>query len=205
MQLGVSGKSYLNSNNITFTPGPLRVNLSNPRYFTDGSGKAVYLTGSHTWNNLSDSGAEDPPAPFDYNAYLDFLKTRNHNISKSFMRGYNPIIMDDLSADSAREEARKAAGYTLTYANKMNLAFMTPQNDLSSTAYCLANPGSEYLIYQPVSGSFTLNLLAGKYTYEWFNPNTGTIPLKGTITASDGKGLLKAPFKGDAVLYIHKQ
>ena len=35
---------------------PLRVLSSNPRYFTDGSGKAVYLTGSHTWSNLQDSG-----------------------------------------------------------------------------------------------------------------------------------------------------
>ncbi len=32
--------------------GPLTVCETNPRYFTDGSGKAVYLTGSHTWNNF---------------------------------------------------------------------------------------------------------------------------------------------------------
>ena len=34
--------------------GPLRANPKNPRYFTDGSGKAIYLTGSHTWNNLQE-------------------------------------------------------------------------------------------------------------------------------------------------------
>ena len=32
--------------------GPLRVHPTNPRYFSDGSGKAVYLTRSHTWTNL---------------------------------------------------------------------------------------------------------------------------------------------------------
>lgn len=32
--------------------GPLRPHPHNPRYFTDGSGKAIYLTGAHTWNNL---------------------------------------------------------------------------------------------------------------------------------------------------------
>ena len=32
--------------------GPLRVNSANRRYFTDGSRKAIYLTGSHTWANL---------------------------------------------------------------------------------------------------------------------------------------------------------
>ena len=31
--------------------GPLRVHAQNPRYFADGNGKAVYLTGSHTWAN----------------------------------------------------------------------------------------------------------------------------------------------------------
>ncbi len=33
--------------------GPLRVLPGNPRYFTDGSGKAIYLTASHTWSNLA--------------------------------------------------------------------------------------------------------------------------------------------------------
>jgi hypothetical protein len=34
--------------------GPLRAHPRNPRYFTDGSGKPVYLTGSHHWDNLQD-------------------------------------------------------------------------------------------------------------------------------------------------------
>ena len=39
--------------------GPLRANPANPRYFTDGSGRAIFLTGSHTWANFQDFG----PAP----------------------------------------------------------------------------------------------------------------------------------------------
>ncbi len=45
--------------------GALRIHPTNPRYFTDGSGKAVYLTGSHTWSSLQDLGTSDPPAAFD--------------------------------------------------------------------------------------------------------------------------------------------
>lgn len=59
--------------------GPLRVHPSNPRYFADSEGKAVYVTGSHTWSNLQDMGLSDPPQPFDFNAYLDFLQRHNHN------------------------------------------------------------------------------------------------------------------------------
>jgi hypothetical protein len=38
------------------TRGPLVVSEANPRYFTITSDerKAVYLTGSHVWNNLHD-------------------------------------------------------------------------------------------------------------------------------------------------------
>jgi hypothetical protein len=56
--------------------GPLRVHPTNPRYFTDGSGKAIYLTGSHTWNNLQHNGVYPR---VDYDEYLDFLERHNHN------------------------------------------------------------------------------------------------------------------------------
>lgn len=59
--------------------GPLRVSQANPRYFADASGRTVYLTGSHTWNNLQDMGEADPPPAFDFNGYLDFLERRHHN------------------------------------------------------------------------------------------------------------------------------
>ncbi len=59
--------------------GPLRVHPRNPRYFTDGGGRAIYLTGSHCWQSLQD--LSDRP-PFDYAAYLDMLQEHGHN----FMR-----------------------------------------------------------------------------------------------------------------------
>jgi hypothetical protein len=63
----------------------LRTHPDNPRYFTDGTKqsdgalRAVYRTGAHTWNNLVDMGRSDPPEPFDFNAYLDFLEKHHHN------------------------------------------------------------------------------------------------------------------------------
>ena len=69
--------------------GPLVVSASNPRYLTVAAGdaagrRAVYLTGSHIWNNLHDGmgpGAEcsETPEQMDYPAYLDFLEERGHN------------------------------------------------------------------------------------------------------------------------------
>jgi hypothetical protein len=59
--------------------GPLRVHPDNPRYFTDGSGRAVYLTGSHTWNNIIDMGSSDPPPKFDFDASLKWAEGYGHN------------------------------------------------------------------------------------------------------------------------------
>ena len=59
--------------------GCLRVHPDNPRYFADGSGLAILLTGSHVWNNLVDMGPGYPPPQFDFAAYLKFLEKYNHN------------------------------------------------------------------------------------------------------------------------------
>ena len=64
------------------TNGPLRICPDNPRYFAEADGKAILLTGSHVWYNLVDMEAQDPPKPFDYEAYLDWMGKFDHN----FMR-----------------------------------------------------------------------------------------------------------------------
>jgi hypothetical protein len=66
--------------------GPLAVSERNPRYFTvaEGDGtRAVYLTGSHLWNNLHDGlgpgeACADRPEAMDFGEYLDFLEERGH-------------------------------------------------------------------------------------------------------------------------------
>lgn len=71
-------------------PGPLVVSPDNPRYFAvasrDGAPerRAVYLTGSHIWNNFHDGlgpGREPGPDPErnEYDAYLRFLTDHGHN------------------------------------------------------------------------------------------------------------------------------
>jgi hypothetical protein len=69
--------------------GPLVVSAANPRYFTVATGnaadrEAVYLTGSHIWNNFHDGmgpGADcaEDPEQLDYRAYLAFLTDHGHN------------------------------------------------------------------------------------------------------------------------------
>src|SRR5262249_6377839 len=57
--------------------GPLRKHPTNGRYFTDGSGRAIYLTGSHTWDTFQVWSVAQAPQQ-----YFDLLQANNHN----FMR-----------------------------------------------------------------------------------------------------------------------
>ena len=132
---------------------------------------------------------------------------------KSFLRGLNPIFMDPyqgeiLSAGSKDrwEPVRAALGHTRRFAERISLAAVTPQPDLASTGYCLAQPGREYVVFQPKPGeSFSVDLKAGVYRFEWFDTAKGAAARDGRIEAPDGKREFKAPFTGTAVLYLKAQ
>jgi uncharacterized protein DUF4038/collagenase-like protein with putative collagen-binding domain len=60
---------------------PLRSLPSNPNYFTDGTGKAIYLTGSQTWNTLQDWGTDGSIQPLDFTAFVNMLVAHQHNFT----------------------------------------------------------------------------------------------------------------------------
>jgi hypothetical protein len=103
-------------------------------------------------------------------------------IWKSFCRGLNVLLMEDLSPSPTwQDSARIATGQTRNWSQKIDLAHMVP-SDLTETKYCLANPGQEYLVFQDGSkGEFTVNLsdAPGTFSSEWFSIHTGaTTPWK---------------------------
>jgi len=143
---------------------------------------------------------------------------------ENFAAGNNPVFMDPyltkwqnrnypagstadpdvgLQLDPYWDVIRDAMEATSNYANRMNLVATKPQGGLSSTGFCLANVGSEYLIYQPYAKPFTLSLQAGTYHFEWFDPARNLVAATGDITVSSGDRLFTAPVSGDAVLYLH--
>ena len=130
---------------------------------------------------------------------------------KSFLRGLNPLFMDPYDGevlgrrfDPQWEPVRQSLGHTLRFAERMDLAHMTPQNDLSSTAYCLSQPGVEYLVYQPASEQlFTVQLAPGRYEAEWFDPTKGESTAAPAVEGGAAREF-RAPFAGDVLLYLVK-
>jgi hypothetical protein len=97
-------------------------------------------------------------------------------------------------------------GRTRAYATRMDLAATAPHDALASTGFCLADPGKEYLVYSPEGGEVTVDLSASAESFrvEWMHPIKGTI-IHSEATAGGGKRVLKAPFSGDAVLYLSRK
>jgi hypothetical protein len=126
---------------------------------------------------------------------------------KAFTRGYHYALYDAPFEVPETETAewdmkRRGAGGTVTYANKIDLANMEPSTVVSSTRFALAKAGSEYLVYAPGGGSFTVDVQAGTYDYEWFNTRTAAIVSTGPITTLGRSHSFTPPFDGDAVLYL---
>jgi hypothetical protein len=157
----------------------------------------------------------------------DGLKAQQAWVWKNFLRGNQTLFMDPYLAkittrnnpagessdpyfgtipDPYWETIRLAMGRTRIYATQMNLAACIPQNNLSSTTYCLADPGKEYLVYQPDSSkTFTVDLKSGKYSYEWFNPTSGVVADKGFFETVNGLRNFDVPISGDALIYIKRK
>jgi hypothetical protein len=136
---------------------------------------------------------------------------------KSFCRGHNPVLMEHLpprsfvardhpltSDDSGYAAARKAMGQTRGFAERMDLAAMTPAMELASTRYCLARPGKEYVVYLPDGGGATVDLSAAKgdLDVQWFDPEREKHVAGARTILGGGVRELKAPFAGAAVLHL---
>ncbi|NJL30735.1 MAG: hypothetical protein HC898_03385 [Phycisphaerales bacterium] len=72
----------MKASKLLSTHAPLSVHSKNPRYFDDGTGKAILLSGSHTWSTIVDRGETYPPPRFDFDGFLDMLQERGHNFTR---------------------------------------------------------------------------------------------------------------------------
>ena len=126
---------------------------------------------------------------------------------KSFTRGHNPIYITPQTGYaggfSHYPEIENALGHAKRLADRTDLSYLVPSNDLASTGYCLASPNIEYVVYQPNNSTFTVTLPARNFDYEWINPNTGVTTEQGTFRATSGNRTFTLPSgHSSGVLYL---
>ena len=131
---------------------------------------------------------------------------------KAFVRGHNPIFMDPYDNSVLAkgppedwEPLRHAMGHTRRLAERLDLVKMAPHDELASTKYCLANPGSEYVVYLPTGGELEVDLTksTGQFIAEWIHPTQGMVQ-KGEPLQGGAKRAVKSPWSSDAVLYLKR-
>jgi uncharacterized protein DUF6298/collagenase-like protein with putative collagen-binding domain len=153
---------------------------------------------------------EDPPATTgrqivvsDTDHHL-LAKATMSWVWKSFLRGEHPILMENELAWDL-EPVRKAMGHARALAERIDLAAMTPQAALTETAYCLANPGVEYLVYGHNAGTFWVDLSSGSgrtFTVEWIDPRTGEVVPGSGVLGGNARQFFSSPLR-DAGAVLH--
>lgn len=129
---------------------------------------------------------------------------------RAFTRGDNVLYMDDpwlqwSEAFTEPVQSRTAAAQIAHYAGRLaNLALCVPNGALASTNYCLANPGVEYVVYQPSAGSFTVDLSASTrtYTVEWLDTATGLRLPGPNVVGGSAAHTLVPPFGAGVVAFL---
>ena len=64
---------------------PLQTLASNPRFLTDGTGKAVYLAGINGWQTFEDFNTTSPPPAYNWVADLDEATTNGYNFIRLWL------------------------------------------------------------------------------------------------------------------------
>jgi len=140
---------------------------------------------------------------------------------KGLLSGLNLLLMDPYTPpdtgmgvpgdyrfrDPAWRQARRALGFARSLAALVNLEAMRPRPDLASSGYCLAHPagpGAAYLVYAPDRGPLSVDLsqARGRLAVEWLRADAGVLVSADSVTGGAPR-TFRAPFHGDAVLYIH--
>ncbi len=135
---------------------------------------------------------------------------------RTFTRGHSINAVDgdpEQGSDWVTPDDSATMQVMARYVDMVDLGEMRPHDHLSTTRYCLANPGHAYIVYQPTAGfeggshgfPFELQVEAGWYQFEWFNPEFNQIIQKGTMQAESGISTFTPPFSDHAVLFLWKE
>jgi hypothetical protein len=187
--------------------------------YRGGSNQALFDSPAD-WISPNGEGGynEDPPAATGSKVIItdtDHLWGIGGNrqwVWKSFFRGLNPIFMDPYngkvlergSGTDWAEEVRLALGYTRQIAGRADLARFVPAGELSSSGFCLADHGREYMVYVPEGQPVTLDLehVSGRFVSSWFSAVDGT-ERSGREIEGGSQVTLSSPFKeGDAMVWL---
>ncbi len=190
--------------------------------YRGGSNKVLFDSPADWISPNQDGGYRDNPPPADGSKVI--LTDTDHLwgiggawqwVWKSFLRGLNPIFMDPYEGMILQrnfepawgDPLRRSMGHALRWSRRVDLASLTPHGELSSSGYCLAQPGVEYLIYVPERKEVSVDLSSaeGTFALEWFDPGAGQGVQARSIKGGEQVTLISPlPFP-DVLVYLKRE
>jgi hypothetical protein len=103
---------------------------------------------------------------------------------------------------------RRGMKQTSQYAARCDLRRSVPHSAVSSTGYCIAEPGSQYLTMAPRGGTFTVDLSAGlgrNFRVEWLKISDGSVSMAPAVGGGSGSQSFSSPFGNSASVLLLNQ
>ncbi len=194
---------------------------------------ATFLQQHNPWHRLVSVHGTTGDFSFPNESWADYMDIQSGNdagYARVHAMGLSnrnladkPLINEEFGLGDETDELRKRAwaAFTAGAAGSGTGAFlrplaaftqmvpferMAPHDELvtSGNAYCLADPGSSYVVYLYDGGQVTLDLsgATGSLNVTWFDPRTGTESDGGQVTGGSAQ-TFTAPGAGDFALSIH--
>jgi hypothetical protein len=92
------------------------------------------------------------------------------------------------------------------FARTVPFHLMEPSDQLvvSGSAYCMAEPGVNYVVYFPQGGTIQLDLseASGSFLAQWFDPQTGAWSNAGTVNAGGNVSFVSPSGDDDMALWL---
>jgi len=140
--------------------------------------------------------------------HYTFHADAGQETERTGIMGYDPYVPSGDKGMYKRDWLGHASRFFNQYLE--NLDPMAPHNELcDSGAYCLADPGREYVVYSKIgsSATFTLNLAAGAgktFDCRFYNPRNGSFQSTFQVAGGATQSFTK-PNSDDWVLHVLRQ
>ena len=105
------------------------------------------------------------------------------------------------------DATRQAMGHARKLSEQIDLATLTPLPNLASTGYCLANPGTAYLVYHPRNAprELSIQFQIGRYRLSWLDASSGKRVSETSFPATGVPQSINCPIPDAALLIAQSE
>jgi len=200
---------------------------------TELAASADTMQAFNTWRRPCSTHCLPGPFDFPDASWADYMSTQssitgnysgNHNaalanrllaakpsLSEEFAQGFESGLsrIKAWSVFTAGQAGTGTGAYLKrlnTFVREVPFYKMDPADALilAGQAYCLAEPGYNYVLYLPFGGSVTLNLVGatGSFEAQWFDPQFGGWSSAGTVVGGGTPSFVGPHGDNDMVLWL---